>query len=68
LKVEIRRIEVQSQVGQKVQWTPSSPYISTGKKKGVVGHSCHPSYMKHVNRRITVQVSLQKMCETLSQK
>jgi hypothetical protein len=42
--VEIWRISVQGQTGQKVSKTPPQPI------PGVVAHTCHPSYIGNINR------------------
>jgi hypothetical protein len=49
-EVEIRRMEIQGQSGQKVSKNP----ISTN-KLGMVVHVCHPSYIESTNRRIVLQ-------------
>jgi hypothetical protein len=43
--VEIGRIKVQGQAGQKVR-----PHL----KLGMVAHACHPSYMGGIGRKILV--------------
>jgi hypothetical protein len=35
--------------------------ISTDKKMGVVEHTCHPSYLGRINRRISVQILSNKV-------
>jgi hypothetical protein len=50
-KVEIGRIRVQGQPWQNVPETQTQ-------ELGVVGCTCHPSYMGSINRRIVVQADL----------
>jgi hypothetical protein len=52
-KVEITRITVLGQSGQKISETS----ISTN-KLGIVAHACHPNYEGRLNRRIIVQAGL----------
>jgi hypothetical protein len=56
-KVEIRRIGVR---GQKVSETPSQQM-----SWGMVAHTCHPSYMGSIGRRIAVPVQLRQKARLL---
>jgi hypothetical protein len=51
-EVEIRRIMVQGQPGQKDLKAPSQPI----KKLGMVVHNWHSSYIVRINKRIMVQI------------
>jgi hypothetical protein len=57
----IERIEVQSQPRQKASEIPSH-------KLGMVVYTCHPSYARGLNRRISIQAGLSKKARPLLKK